>query len=339
MSPPFDLYQGEQGFVFYLPLNRNKQFLGWYGIVVSKKRFFDQFLHQGPFRNFHILLSDAETGKEYISTGVPPVETEEFRLREAKFRALGREIRMLTWHKAPQIFSHEWPLLTAITLAIATLMTASWEFFSQRKQSRRQVAELNALLGHIIHDTTNSVTTIKGYVEMMKDDPQLVPLDRVAKHVGFVVDLLDQIKLVRSLSDASISWTQVRQPILPLVIEAGELLDHRLQAKRLSLSYNPDTLGPLQSVLNSNLFIHAVLTNILSAMIELSQVGSQITVGQCTVDGEMRLHFVNPLARGLLEKSAELSLQIAVKVMELQHGHCKVDLSSNGLSVQITLPA
>ena len=315
MSPPFELYQGGIGFVFYFPLLRGQKFLGWYGIVISQQKFLKHFLSQQQFQNFQVNLRDGQTKRSYLETAPLPTGSDLQLVRTNTFIEYGRQFILQTWPKDTSIFSSGWPLVSFVSLLFAFLVTLASRFFLLRRTSQHHLAELNALLRHVIHDTANSVSAIKGYVEMMKEDPRLVPMDRMALHVGFVVELLDQIKLIRALSNPAMTWQQQQEPLLPMLLETIEGISGRLSETQMIIDYHPDKLADLQTKVNQKLFVHAVLANALGTTLRKKKNGSTITVS--AVAGQLK--FEGPISRKL-EKSDELSLAIAQKVMLLQGG-------------------
>lgn len=334
LSPPFELFQGEPGFVYYFALQRGDKFQGWYGIVISQRRFLEQFLANQQFDNFHVDLRDSSTGKSYIQTAPLPSATKY--VRTTQFEALGRSITLQSWPKDAFILSTILPLVTSLALVIAVLVTLAAHFYLHRRQIQRHQTQLNALLDHVIQDTAESLRSIKGHVELMKSDPRLVPLDRMNMHLGFVVELVEQIKVMRGLAELEGKRSQGRQQLLPLVLEALEILNDRMRSHHLVVDYNPDELAPLQVNLNERLFVHAVLANLLGIFISLAPDRSTITLSTLQENGNLRLRLGSTDVLKKLERSDELSLNIAHKVMEYHEGRVE-RVSSQPLSIDVLI--
>ncbi len=352
-SPPFDLYQGGRGFVCYVPLKKNGKHLGWLAIVITTDRFFDYFTDNEFGKNFNVEVVDIKTGQPYING---PVSSADYRgelLFENTLTQFGREIVVKVWpkdHIAPPAFP--WLIPAGLALFVSLLATLAFNWWTQREDARRSLASLNNLLRLTIHDTAASLTSIKGYLEIMKNDSSLMPVERLSRHVGFIVDLLDQMKLVRHLSTSNESWKKERLPLLNLVLEVSEVMSERLRNKDILLRYDPEELAEAHMTLNRGLFAHSVLVNILSNAIMLSPVGSTIVISHRMVDG---MHEVDVLDRGpgvpkltlkqLKEKKvhdtgSSFGLLIAQQVIELHGGELQVQNSVDGASiVRVRLPA
>lgn len=339
MSQPFELFQGGTGFIYYFQLTKDKELVGWYGIVVSQQLFLDHFINKDQFENFHIQITDVETGKDYISTASLPQNFPGEDLRSSSFEILNRQIYLRTWPKDPSILPNPWLIIIFLSFVFTLLATLAWNFFQQKKQSKKQINELNLLLKHIIHDTANSVAAIKGYVELMKEDPKLVPVERLTRNVGFVVEFIEQIKLIRGLAEPDTSWEQSKQPLLPLVIESVELISDSLNEKSLTLNYDPETLAILQTQLNQNLFVHAVLTKVLTTLIKFAKFNTIISLSSVIKNDIIYLKVSISRSDYKTEKSDELSLRIANQVMELQGGSFKIDGPIDlEMGIQLGLP-
>lgn len=335
LSPPFELFQGEPGFVYYFALQRGDKFQGWYGIVISQRRFLEQFLANQQFDNFHVDLRDSSTGKSYIQTAPLPSATKY--VRTTQFEALGRSITLQSWPKDAFILSTILPLVTSVALVIAVLVTLAAHFYLHRRQIQRHQTQLNALLDHVIQDTAESLRSIKGHVELMKSDPRLVPLDRMNMHLGFVVELVEQIKVMRGLTELQDKWAKQRQHLLPLILETIEILSDRLQNRGLLIDYSPEELAVVQTNLNQRLFVHAAMANTLGVYLRVAPSGSTVGLSVMRTESTTRLRMSCSAEIGKLERSDELSLNIADKVMKLQGGSVE-RVSSRPLMIDVIIP-
>jgi signal transduction histidine kinase len=352
-SPPFDLYQGERGFVCYVPLNRQGKHLGWLAIVITTDRFFDYFTDNEFGKNFHVEVVDSKTGQHYIDG---PVSSADYRgelLFKNTLTQFGREIVVKVWPKndiTPPAFP--WLVPLGLALLVSLIATLAFSWWTQREEALQSLASLNNLLRLTIHDTAASLTSIKGYLEIMKNDSSLVPIERLSRHVGFIVDLLDQMKLVRHLSTSNESWKKERLPLLDLVLEVSEVMSERLRNKDILLRYDPEALSQAHMTLNRGLFAHSVLVNLLSNAIMFSPLGSTIVISHRVVDG---MHEVDVLDRGpgvpeltlkqlkqkkLNDAGTSFGLLIAQQVVELHGGELQFHNSVDGASiVRVRIPA
>lgn len=351
-SPPFPLFQGGRGFVCYLPLMKGKIHLGWLGIVISTDKFFDYFTNNEFGKNFYVEVTDIKTGQHYLNDQLPAEEKPRELLFQNTLTEFGRAILVTVWPKetiVPSAFP--WAIPTALALFLSLIATQAFNWWTQREDARRSLSSLNNLLRLTIHDTAASLTTIKGYLEIMKSDVTLVPVERLSRHVGFVVDLLDQIKLVRHLTASNDHWRKERLPLLTLVLEMSEIMSERLRNKDILLRYDPEELAAAQMTLNRGLFCHSVLGNILSNAIMFSPNGSTIILSH-RINAEM--HEIDVCDRGpgvpeltlkqlkdrkLSDTGSSFGLLIAQQVAEIHGGDLQIISAQGGTNiVRVRLP-
>ncbi|MFP5458736.1 MAG: hypothetical protein ACLGG7_08385, partial [Bacteriovoracia bacterium] len=75
LSPPFRLFQGDQGFAYYQPLTQKGQQIGWLAVVVTSETFFKEFAKSEYGRNFHLMAIDEVTGEKYFQGKDAPIHT------------------------------------------------------------------------------------------------------------------------------------------------------------------------------------------------------------------------------------------------------------------------
>src|SRR5690606_4658417 len=96
-SPPFKLYQGTNGFIFYIPLRNKGKLSGWIAPVISSNLLFKHFKESNFFNNYELVIKDKLSGNIYFETGLPPKSGE---IREVSSPLWGREIIFQSWSKA-----------------------------------------------------------------------------------------------------------------------------------------------------------------------------------------------------------------------------------------------
>ncbi len=351
-SPPFNLFQGGRGFVCYLPLKKAGKHLGWLGIVISTDQFFDYFTNNEFGKSFNVEITDTKTGQHYLTDAKTNQPSRGDLLFQNTLTEFGREIMVTVWPKedlAP--VKATWLIPASLALLVSLLATLAFSWWNQREDARNSLANLNQLLRLTIHDTAASLTTIKGYIEIMKNDATLVPVERLSRHIGFVVDLLEQIKLVRHLSTSSEHWNTERLPLLTLVLEVSEVMSVRLRDKAILLSYAPEELAAAKVTLNRGLFAHSVLGNVLSNAIMLSPTRGTITLSHRLSEGMHEIdvcdngpgvspHTLKQLKdKKVSETGPSFGLMIAQQVIELHRGELQVLRGEDGKSiVRVRLP-
>ena len=336
-SPPFPLFQGQQGFVCYLPLKRREQHVGWLAVVISTDRFFDFFTGNEFGKNFYVEVKDLQTGTNYVAADMASQDYRGGVLFENTLQQFGRELKITVWPKdniSPPPYPWLLPLL--VSLLFSALATLAYNWWLQRESAHRALAKLNQLLSLTIHDTATNLATVRGYLQVMQSDPTIFPVEKLSRHVGLVTDLLDQMKLVGELSYKGDSWKKEPQPLLPLVTTASETVTDRLSAKKLFLRYDPEELAPVKLTINSGLFTHGVLANIFIHAALLAPAGSTISVSYHMTDRWHEIEIQHQGAGvpdGFLKKLSEdspsswgehLVLMIAQRVIELHEGEILV---------------
>lgn len=244
-------------------------------------------------------------------------------------------------------------------MIISILSTLAYSWWSKHLESNSSLEELNQLLRLTIHDTSNSLTAIKGYLEIMKDDPDMVPVEKLSKHVSFIIDLLDQIKVMKQLTSTKQEWKLSETSLLQIVLEVSDILSDRLKAKKLSLTYNPEQLVNVKLQVNKSLFAHSVIGNLLNNAIKFSPDSTNISI---TYHQEEKLHVIEIIDQGQgisldkifsVKKRKPLSsslgtrgevgsgfgLMIVQQVVELHRGKLELTHSAEGGTIaRVSIP-
>jgi signal transduction histidine kinase len=306
LSGPFQLFQEEAGFAIYNPTYKETKHTGWLAVVISSEKFFNQFIPQHMQKNFHISLKDLNTDKYFIKTGEVTAGTPKNLNLSQSFEFNNRKLEISLWPKTKSLtmgLPWLWPVFLAII--IASLATLSYWWWIKQRESKERLEELNQLLRLTIHDTASSLTAIRGYLEIMKDDPTLVPLEKLSRHVNFIIDLLDQIKVMKQLSSSSQKWDFTSTSLLNIIIEVSEIHSDKLTHKKILLNYSPEDLADISIKVNRALFAHSVLGNLISNAIKFSMNGGIISI-QYKNDGYNHIIDITDSGLGIDHKLYEL---------------------------------
>jgi signal transduction histidine kinase len=358
VSNPFQLYQGMQGFGFYVRTEKLKN--DWLAVVITSEGFFKQFIPNALGENFHIVFEESDSQKEYLRSAeispLVPAST----IQVHKFPFYNRNFTITIWPKR-QNFSTSMPWLWSLALSfiITALATLAFVWWNKDYESKTRLEELNQLLRLTIHDTSNSLTAIKGYLEIMKDDPDLVPVERLSKHVSFIIDLLDQIKVMKQLTSTTQDWKLSEHTLLQIILEVSDILSDRLKAKKLSLTYNPEQFVNVRLLVNRSLFSHSVIGNLLNNAIKFSPDSTNISIGYHQEDRfhvieiidqgqgislenifnvkKRKMNTSSPGTRG--EEGSGFGLMIVQQVIELHRGKIEFTHSAEGGTIaRVFLP-
>ncbi len=277
VSNPFKLYQGMMGFGFYVRTSKLQN--EWLAVVITSDSFFKQFIPNELGENFHIIFQESDSNQEYlrsaeISPSVPSVT-----VQVHKFPFYNRHFTITIWPRRSNFETTlPWLMPVLLSFIISILATLAFIWWNKNNESKSRLEELNQLLRLTIHDTSNSLTAIKGYLEMMKDDPELVPIERLSRHVSFIIDLLDQIKVMKQLSSTDQDWKLSENSLLNIILEVSDILSDRMKEKKISLNYNPEHLVSVKLMVNNSLFSHSVIGNLLTNAIKFSHQSSSISI-------------------------------------------------------------
>ncbi|MFP5458737.1 MAG: sensor histidine kinase [Bacteriovoracia bacterium] len=212
------------------------------------------------------------------------------------------------------------------------MLSFSYRWWLERKRALEQLKDLNNLLRLTIYDASGTLNTIKGLLDLMQEDPDVVPVERLSKHVSIVADLLDQIKLVRRYSQPTESWRRERVSLLNLILEVSDFVGDRLKNKNLLLRYDPEKLSSAQLHLNKGLFGHSVLGNLIAHVIRTSAPGSVVSIDY---DRQQTSHEIRIVSQTLNPEQIskprdEMGVQIATEVLRLHHGSLSINTDAAG---------
>lgn len=332
LSPPFRLFQGDQGFAYYRPLTQKSQHIGWLAVVVTSETFFKEFANSVYGRNFHLSAIDEVTGEKYFQAKSAAAQATALQ-QTGGIDEFGRKIRITIWPKEHLLapwYLNAWPFV--ISLLFSAVLSLAYRWWLERKRVLEQLEELNNLLRLTIHDASGTLNTIKGYLDIMQEDPNMVPIGRLSKHVGIVADLLDQIRLVRKFSEPSESWRRERVSLLNLILEVSDFVGDRLNKKNLLLRYDPEKLSSALLYLNKGLFGHSVLGNLIAHVIRTSAPGSVVSIDY---DRQSTGHEIRIVSQTLNRERTstpedEMGMQIATEVLRLHHGTLSMNTDVSG---------
>lgn len=277
LSVPFNLFQGMTGFAFYIRTHIENS--AWTTVVITSESFFKEFIYDELKDNFHIQFRESVSKSDYLRTADISPLVPRSTIQERSFQFYNRDFDVVIWPKKSNFTTtYPWLWPTFLSLVLALISSLAYWWWSQNTESKTRLEELNHLLRLTIHDTSNSLTAIKGYLEMMKDDPEIVPVERLSKHVSFIIDLLDQIKVMKQLSTNNQEWKKTENSLLQIILEVSDILSDRLKVKKLSLNYNPELLVDVKLDVNKGLFSHSVIGNLLSNAIKFSYDNNTISI-------------------------------------------------------------
>jgi two-component system sensor histidine kinase/response regulator len=232
-----------------------------------------------------------------------------------------------------------------------------------RERLREMNEEKNEFMGIAAHDLRNPLNVVKGYVEMMREEPALSLqertelLDRIhdttKRMIEMVQNLLDANRMERGELKLDLTFMDLTGPI-NAVIEAQR---PRAAAKQQTLCLE-NASAPLNALVDPSVIVQ-VLENLVSNAIKYSPPGKRIQVRLFKADGAVRCE-VQDEGPGLSaedqkklfgkfarlsakptggEPSTGLGLSIVKKMVEAMNGkvRCESELG-RGATFVVTLP-
>jgi hypothetical protein len=279
-SPPFSLYQGVNGFAFYVPVYRDDSPLnaGWIATVISSDRMFVKIRERDFFKKYHLVIADSQSGKLYFTTGrLPDLKNIDY---HRKFRNYGRNIDFYIWPKNG--FYHlrfPWYVSFILSLLFATLLTITLYLYHQRRDTRRILDEIKVLIKFTAKEASLTLTSFYKELNLMGKGTGYVPAFKVSKYVSYISTLLDQISITEKfIGPDEIPDFEFNQ-VQPLLTEQLELFEERLIDKKIIVKIDETaSLTNFEVWSNNWLFCHSVLGNILRVIYFYAKVGTELKI-------------------------------------------------------------
>lgn len=333
LSPPFSLFQGQQGFVFYVPIKaQNGTLKGWFAPVMSTAGFDKEFKLEEFLKTYDLVIRDVETGLSYFATGEGPENKQKF--YEKKSKIYGRELEFLSWRKDPK--SHinpPWYLMFFFSLVPAFIMTFMLKLYYQRKAARHQLQDISILL------RLTSKEALGKLIDLQNEFYKIGSTENIT----FVTNLIEQIELLQTLAYTGEEMEIRVQELLPLLKDELQALHELIEKKSLKITYNPDSFKDVNVEVNSWLLQNCVLTNILTHSIIHAETGTGINIDCKKEDDKVFITFhtqmvvrsgpeISPVNLDRRMEVAKRALSIYKGDLFLQH-----DLGG-GIIIRIILP-
>jgi hypothetical protein len=328
LSGPFKLYQGPEGFSFYVPYYQKGQPAGWVALVISSQKFFERFKLKNLLASYHLVIRDKKTGKDYFSTqSLPSTDKDVY---SATSNPLNRELVYYLWPIEKQFFYH---LNRSNCLIIAFLLTSfltySFYLYIQRKESKNKIRKITTLIHFTAEETTSTLTRIYNELNLMGKETGYVSTDKMIKYIHYITTLLDQMTFAEKFIHPKSRPEFSNNNIHPLLTEQIEMLKDKLDEKNLTVAFDESDETPdFQVWANKWLLCHSVLGNILRVMNYFTKENGQIRI---TFYQDQDWNYLN--FNGLLSNSSldefhteimERSLVVASEVAKLSKGEIEI---------------
>lgn len=336
-SPPFQIFQGGSGFVFYIPIKSNQKLIGWMAPVISSQLFFKHFKAMDFFSEYDLVIKDELTGKIYFETANPP-KTE--KIEEVKSKIRERSIIFQSW---PKVTMHKFTLpfiwRFLICFLVALFCGLVMKIHLQKKKAYSRLENISDLLKLTSNEALSKLVDIQAeYLSI--GSIGFLNTSVVEKDVRPVTNLIEQIELMQNIA-ASEQLDEEEFEILPLLTEHLAVLRDVIKKKNLDLKLDADSFKGIKITANKWLVSNTVLKNALSYCALISRSGGKVEISHTKSSKECSTIFhIDKVYEEEVYKAFKIErrLLVARNVMDLIHGNIIIyEDGSGGMIVKLTM--
>jgi hypothetical protein len=333
LSPPFSLFQGQQGFVFYIPiLTKNGVHKGWFAPVMSTSLFDKEFKLEEFLKTYSLIIRDVSTGIPYFATGMEPDRKQ--KIYEIKSTVYGRDMEFLSWRKdSKSHLSPPWYVVLLFSLIPALFATILLKLFYQRKAARVQLQDISILL---------RLTSKEALAKLIDLQNEFYKIGST-ENITFVTNLIEQIELLQTLAYTGEEMEMKLYEFLPLLENEIESLQELIQKKSLHVTYSPEAFKDINIEVNSWLLQNCVLSNILTHSIIHAESSTGINIDCKREDEKVFITFHTQMVISSGPENTAINLDRRMEVAKRALSFYKGDLFlqrdlAGGIIIRIILP-
>jgi len=329
LSPIVDLFQGTKGIVLYLPLQKkNGTTKGWLALVIDTQKLFMKIKSAEFLRNSELLIRDSETQSLAYSSGIEPdFQNTIFGSKEVDF--LNRKMILKVWPKQAltnfQIIPY-WAKFF-IWLILTFLGLYGMKLAAQKKNAQSKLLDINLMLKLTTKDVINRFLD-RDFTEEDKDQ--------------FISNLLEQIDLLKTLSQDEDTLEEKNIVILDLINQQTELFREVIQKKKIKFFIDRDSFKGIEFKGNEWLIQNCLITNIMLHLLKNSQEEAEIKITHEKKSNQHYFRFENryPIENSKNDPFAiNRRLEVATKIAQLYKGQFLLSKESeNQLKITLILP-
>ena len=336
-SPPFQLYQGETGFVFYIPIEAKGKLLGWMAPVISSKLFFEHFRSMDFFKKYDLVIKDELTGNIYFETGLPPKEVS---IEENKSTMWERNITFQSWPKTTNpkfAISFLWRFI--ICLFTGLFFGMMMKIHLQKKKAYARLENISDLLKLTSNEALSKLMDIQS--EYLKiGSTGFLSTSVVEKDVQSVTNLIEQIELLQNIAGSE-QLHEETFAVLPILSDHIKELKDIISKKNLNLNLNSESFKEIMITGNKWLVSNTVLKNALSYSALISRPDGNIEISHTKTTRECCTIFhIDKVYEEEIHKTFKIDrrLLVARNVMDLLHGNIEINQDgSGGMILKLTM--
>lgn len=336
-SPPFKLFQGGSGFVFYIPIENKGKLIGWMAPVISSQLFFEHFRTMDFFSEYDLVIKDELTGGIYFETSIPP---DSGKVEEVRSKMQERSIIFLSWPKTSEqgfTLSFTWRFL--ICLLASLFFGLVMKLHLQKKKAYSRLENISDLLKLTSNEALSKLMDIQ--TEYLATGPAgVLNAEVVEKDVQSVTNLIEQIELLQNMA-ASEQLEEEEFEILPLFSEHLEVLGDIIKKKKLDLRLNIESFKGIKITGNKWLVSNTVIKNSLSYSVLIACPEGRIEISHIQSPKECSTVFhIDKVYEEEVHRAFKIErrLLVAQNVMDLLNGRILIyDDGPNGKLLKLTM--
>lgn len=331
LSQPFKLFQGCDGFAFYVPIIDGKSFKGWFTPLICTDVFLKRFRHAKFFESYELIIKDKASNLPYFSTALVPDSN--VKVYESPHQFFGREIIFQSWRKDNDVLYHfpkYWSLLASLLLSI--LLYYLFHFYQLRVKSRTQLEEISVLLRFTSKEAVTNLIEAQTELSSYKSKEEIT----------YLSNLIEQIDLLQTMAHSGEGLNDEDLELLPLIQGPLQNLEDVIRKKNLKMNLKHDDFKDVRISINGWLIQNSVFSNILSHSIIYAETGSTIEISHSESGGKHFIVFHNLKAQTDSSRKAfemDRRLEVARKVLHVHQGELFIqnDLHQ-GLLIRVIIP-
>lgn len=331
-SPPFKLFQGDNGFAIYYPITNSRKLKGWFATVISTQLFRKDFDVREFLSSYDLTILDNKTQRPYYSTAVLPEDNTHTFRTTGMFH--GRELAFISWRKDPDshvLFPFSW--IMGGSFIFSLLMVLSFKFYDQRKRARLQLKDISMIL------KMTSKEAISRLIDLQQEIFKVGNLE----NAKYVTNLIEQVDLLQSTANEKREIEQECINILPVLLAEIEEADYLIRKKGIVLRFSPEKMTNLEIKTNPWLFKNNVMGSIITYAIIHAEQGSGISI-ECQKNFSRHiLTFHTERAYPVTNEGQFINLdrriEVARSILKISNATLKIDYdAAGGMLIRLEFP-
>lgn len=331
LSPPFKLYQGKQGFVFYIPI-KNSKLRGWFAPVISAELFDEKFKLANFLKTYDVIIKDTETNLPYFETGLEPQD--KTKVYEKETDLYGRKVKVLSWRKLPiPHLSFPWFYSFLFSIGLGLVAVVIMKLLEQRRKARNQLEDIGTVL------QLTSKEALSKLIDLQNDFYKV----ESTENIQYITNLIEQIDLLQTMSHTGEGLDLERHKLLPLLEKVLSSLQDISEKKKLNIKFNQEHFKDIEIEANAWLIQNTVICNILTHSIIFADSGTSLVIDykqtpetQFITFRTENIHQNRPDSTPI---TSDRRIEVARKVLQIYQGDLflQYDLGG-GMIIRILLP-